>query len=33
MGKRSEWLIDKSEAVSSDGMVTAMQPLAAEAGA
>jgi gamma-glutamyltranspeptidase / glutathione hydrolase len=32
MGKRSEWLIDKSEAVSSDGMVTAMQPLAAEAG-
>jgi gamma-glutamyltranspeptidase / glutathione hydrolase len=33
MGTRSEWLIDKSEAVSPGGMVTAMQPLAAEAGA
>jgi gamma-glutamyltranspeptidase / glutathione hydrolase len=33
VGKRSEWLVDKSEAVSADGMVTAMQPLAAEAGA
>jgi gamma-glutamyltranspeptidase / glutathione hydrolase len=30
--KRSQWLIDKSEAISSEGMVTAMQPLAAEAG-
>ncbi|HUG15927.1 MAG TPA: gamma-glutamyltransferase [Thermomicrobiales bacterium] len=33
MGTRSEWLIDKSEAVSREGMVTAMQPQAAEAGA
>ena len=33
MGKRSQWVIDKTEAVSSDGMVAAMQPLAAEAGA
>jgi gamma-glutamyltranspeptidase / glutathione hydrolase len=33
VGKRSEWLIDKREASSPDGMVTAMQPLAAEAGA
>lgn len=33
MSKRSTWLIDKSEASSPDGMVTAMQPLAAEAGA
>lgn len=32
MGKRSLWIIDKSEAVSRDGMVAAMQPLAAEAG-
>jgi gamma-glutamyltranspeptidase/glutathione hydrolase len=30
---RSIWSIDKSEAVSRDGMVTAMQPQAAEAGA
>lgn len=33
MATRSEWLIDKSEAVGTGGMVTAMQPLAAEAGA
>jgi len=33
VGKRSQWVIDKTEAVSSDGMVAAMQPLAAEAGA
>jgi gamma-glutamyltranspeptidase / glutathione hydrolase len=33
MGTRSQWLIDKSEATSSSGMVSAMQPLAAEAGA
>jgi gamma-glutamyltranspeptidase / glutathione hydrolase len=33
MGTRSEWLIDKREAASPYGMVTAMQPLAAEAGA
>jgi gamma-glutamyltranspeptidase / glutathione hydrolase len=33
MGTRSEWLIDKSEAVGREGMVTAMQPQAAEAGA
>jgi gamma-glutamyltranspeptidase/glutathione hydrolase len=33
VGKRSVWIIDKSEAVSRDGMVAAMQPLAAEAGA
>lgn len=33
MATRSEWLIDKSEAVGREGMVTAMQPLAAEAGA
>lgn len=30
---RSEWLIDKSEAVGRRGMVTAMQPLGAEVGA
>src|SRR5919205_36107 len=30
---RSRWLIEKSEAVAAGGMVTAMQPLAAEAGA
>lgn len=33
MGLRSQWLIDKAEAVGSGGMVTAMHPLAAEAGA
>jgi gamma-glutamyltranspeptidase / glutathione hydrolase len=33
MGHRSQWLIDKSEAVGGGGMVTAMHPLAAEAGA
>jgi hydroxyacylglutathione hydrolase len=33
MGLRSEWQIDKSEAVGTGGMVTAMHPLAAEAGA
>ncbi len=33
MGTRSQWIIDKTEAVSQDGMVAAMQPLAAEAGA
>ncbi len=33
MGKRSQWTIDKTEAVSPDGMVAAMQPEAAEAGA
>lgn len=33
MGTRSEWIIDKTEAISREGMVTAMQPLAAEAGA
>lgn len=33
MGTRSEWVIDKTEAVSADGMVTAMQPAAAEVGA
>lgn len=33
MATRSQWLIDKSEAVSAGGMVTAMQPDAAEAGA
>ena len=33
MGTRSRWLIDKSEAVSGGGMVTAMHPLAAEVGA
>jgi len=32
VGKRSQWLIDKTEAISPDGMVAAMQPLAAEAG-
>lgn len=32
-GTRSEWVIDKTEAVASGGMVAAMQPLAAEAGA
>jgi gamma-glutamyltranspeptidase/glutathione hydrolase len=30
---RSQWIIDKTEAVAHDGMVAAMQPLAAEAGA
>lgn len=30
---RSQWRIDKSEAVAESGMVAAMQPLAAEAGA
>ena len=29
---RSQWIIDKSEAIGRDGMVAAMQPLAAEAG-
>jgi gamma-glutamyltranspeptidase / glutathione hydrolase len=33
MATRSEWIIDKTEAVGTEGMVTAMQPLAAEAGA
>jgi gamma-glutamyltranspeptidase/glutathione hydrolase len=33
MTNRSRWLIDKSEAVSRGGMVTAMHPLAAEVGA
>jgi gamma-glutamyltranspeptidase / glutathione hydrolase len=33
MGHRSQWLIDKSEAVGDGGMVTSMHPLAAEAGA
>ena len=33
MGTRSEWVIDKTEAIGHDGMVTAMHPLAAEAGA
>ena len=33
MGKRSQWLIDKSEAVSRGAMVTAMHPLAADVGA
>ena len=33
MGARSEWVIDKTEAIGHDGMVTAMHPLAAEAGA
>lgn len=33
MATRSSWIIDKREAVASDGMVTAMQPEAAEAGA
>jgi gamma-glutamyltranspeptidase / glutathione hydrolase len=33
MGQRSQWIIDKSEAVGKGGMVTAMHPLAAEAGA
>ncbi|HLI51619.1 MAG TPA: gamma-glutamyltransferase [Thermomicrobiaceae bacterium] len=33
MATRSSWIIDKTEAVSSGGMVAAMQPLAAEAGA
>ena len=33
MGTRSQWIIDKTEAVAHDGMVAAMQPLAAEAGA
>ena len=33
MGTRSQWIIDKTEAVSHDGMVASMQPLSAEAGA
>src|SRR5918998_5816777 len=33
MGTQSAWVIDKTEAIGHDGMVTAMQPLAAEAGA
>lgn len=33
MSTRSEWIIDKSEAVGRYGMVTAMQPQAADAGA
>lgn len=33
MSSRSKWIIEKTEAVSSDGMVCAMHPLAAEAGA
>lgn len=33
MATRSEWIIDKTEAVGREGMVTSMQPLAAEAGA
>ncbi len=33
VGTRSHWLIDKSEAVSRSGMVTAMHPLAAQVGA
>ncbi len=33
MGSRSEWVIDKTEARSKDGMVAAMQPEAAAAGA
>lgn len=33
MGLRSQWLIDKAEAIGTGGMVTAMHPLAAEAGA
>ncbi len=33
MGTRSQWLIDKSEAIGDGGMVTSMHPLAAEAGA
>lgn len=33
MRQRSQWLIDKAEATGSGGMVTAMHPLAAEAGA
>lgn len=33
MGHRSQWQIDKSEAVGNGGMVTAMHPLGAEAGA
>lgn len=32
MGKRSEWIVEKTEAASRDGMVCAMQPLAADAG-
>src|SRR4051794_21126871 len=32
-GARSRWLLDKSEAVATGGMVAAMQPQAAEAGA
>jgi gamma-glutamyltranspeptidase / glutathione hydrolase len=33
MTLRSQWIIDKSEAIASGGMVTAMHPLAADAGA
>jgi gamma-glutamyltranspeptidase / glutathione hydrolase len=33
MGHRTQWVIDKTEAVGSGGMVTSMHPLAAEAGA
>lgn len=33
MSMRSEWIVDKTEAVSGNGMVTAMQPAAADAGA
>ena len=33
MSTRSQWLIDKSEAVSRGAMVTAMHPLAADVGA
>src|SRR5262249_46093979 len=33
MGTRSEWIVDKREAVARDGMVAAMHPLAAEVGA
>ncbi len=33
MSARSQWIIEKTEAVSAGGMVTAMQPDAAEAGA
>lgn len=33
MAQRSEWIVEKTEASARDGMVAAMQPLAAEAGA
>jgi gamma-glutamyltranspeptidase / glutathione hydrolase len=33
MGLRSNWVIDKTEAIGTGGVVTAMHPLAAEAGA